>query len=161
MTLPKDRPAPGLDASALAAAPVWRFLAAGESSDPAADESYVRAQESPPALGEQASYLIAATYTLVNGRQLPGLVQVDVLGRNVEFEPCAIYASGKEVDPSSREAEKRLGRILHEENARPTRWELAVTLAGEDQPRRGAISSSAAVRALGLLVRLARLRGLR
>jgi hypothetical protein len=161
MTTASDRPAPALDADTLASFPVWRFLTEGESADPDADESFVRAQSTPPAIGEHASYLVAATYKLANGRRLPGLVQADVLGSQLELDPCAIYASGKQVDPLSKDAEMRLTRILHEENTRPVEWELAVSLIGESKPRRGAISSSSFMRTFGLLARLVRLKGAR
>lgn len=161
MTTVSDRPAPELDADTIASAPVWRFLTEGESTDPDADESFVRAQDTPPAIGEHASYLVAATYTLANGQRLPGLVQVDILGSHVELDPCAIYALGKQVDPLSKDAEMRLTRILHEENTRPVEWELVVSLVGENQSRREAISSSSFMRALGLLAKLVRLKRLR
>jgi hypothetical protein len=161
MDTASDRPAPMLDASAVETSPVWRFLAAGESSAPDADESFVRSQATAPAIGEFASYLVAATYTLSSGVKLPGLVQVDVLGRVIEFTPSTIYASGKQVDPLASDAEIRLTRLLRKEGTKPAHWQLNVTLVGESNPRSEPIASSGFLRAMGLKSKLARLKPLR
>ena len=154
------RPANLLDEETMARCPVWRFIRPGESSDPEADESYVRRCTQPPGVGEYASYLVRATYDFDSGLRLPGTVQVDVLDKTVEFTPSAVFAGTKSVDPIGRGASQRLERILKMKVSPARRWTLDVILQGEAQPRSYALSGSPWLEALGLIARLARLRAL-
>lgn len=159
--MPADRTAPALDLAAVAEVPVWRFLKAGESTDPEADESWVRACAQPPGAGEHASYLVRAGFELASGHTLTGLVQVDVLGPHLEFTPCVLFAGGRSVDVLARETPQRLRRLLHADHGRPRRWRLEVPLRQEDRCREGTLTGSTLLEALGLLARLARLHRLR
>ncbi len=156
-----ERPAPLLDQDAVAVSPVWRFLQPGESTDPDADESYVRSSNTPPSPGEYASYLIRATFAFDHELNLPGLVQVDIIGQTVEFTPCSVFASGKAVDPLAKDAAVRLTRILKQEVSPARRWTLDVVLKGERDHRTQPLSGSSLIEALGLLAKLGRLRRLR
>jgi hypothetical protein len=150
-------PAHQLSANHLQQARVWRFLVEGESTDPWADESQVRAQELPPQLGEYASYLLAATFTLKGGATLPGIVQVDILGTQVECTPVAVFANGKSVDPLGRETATRLGRILKIDDAQPVFWQLEVVLQGERTRHQARVERPGALQALGLFAQIVRL----
>lgn len=154
----EDRQAPLLDAEAIAQHPVWRFLLDGESTDPAADESCVRPTNTPPGRGDYASYLLAARYTLDDGTQLPGLVQVDILGQRVDTTPCAILIGQRQIDPLDKTAPHRLARLLHRKPSRPVHWQLAVVLAGERVARRGKVGRPGLLLSLLLLWRLIRLK---
>lgn len=156
-----DRSASELDEPTLLASPVWRFVQPGESSEPDADESYVRRCDEPPGLGEHASYLVGATYGFDEGLRLRGLVQVDVLDRVVEFTPCGVFAANKLVDPLGPDARLRLGRILQRPVSPACGWTLDVALKGESRLRSQTLSGSRWVEALRLLARLARLRRMR
>jgi len=145
-----------LSAADLMANPVWRFHADAEGGEEV-DESHLVPCNEPLALGSFGSYLVAATYRLKNGASLPGAVQVDVLGKNAHFTPAVVYARDKSVDPLDRDAERRLSRITKTSDAKPIRWELAVTFHGENQTRRGRIARTYGT-ALLLLARLILLR---
>lgn len=157
MTRPaKD--ASSLTAQDLAAHPVWRFITPEDATVPGADESWVIAQAAPPLFGEHGSYLVAATYALQGGAQVPGIVQVDVLGGQVECDPCVIFAGGKSVEPLGTDAARRLERLLKLPDTQPVRWRLGVLLAGETTAREQAIGKPGAAQVLGLLFKLARLK---
>jgi hypothetical protein len=153
--------APSLTPSDLAAHPVWRFLTPDEAAAAGADESCVCAEAAPPAVGAHGSYLVAATYRLRDGTTTAGLVQVDVLGARVEFDPCVIFAAGKSVEPLGHDAARRLARLLKITDAQPVGWTLAVTLGGERALRSQAIGRPGAAQVLGLLFKLARLKRMR
>jgi hypothetical protein len=150
-------PANKLSAADLMANPVWRFFTDAEGGEEV-DESHVGPCNEPLALGTFGSYLVAATYRLKNGASLPGAVQVDVLGKKAHFTPAVVYAREKSVDPLDRDAERRLSRTTKTSDAKPMRWELAVTFHGENQTRRGRIARSTYGTALLLLARLILLR---
>lgn len=160
MTPALEVPAHQLALAHLQQAPVWRFLAAGESADPEADESLVRADQAP-GLGSTGSFLIAATFTLASGLRLPGLVQVDVLAGQVALTPCTLWAQGKPVSALGRDTATRLGRILQADNTQPVSWQLAVPLHGEQAVRQGTIARAGWRQALGLLLQLGRWRLMR
>ena len=160
MTAPEipDRPAGRLDAAAVALAPVWRFLLDDEATDPEADESWVRACEHPPALGEYASYMVRATYELDDGLRLPGLVQVDLLGSEITCTPCTLFAGGAALDPMAADTPRRLSRRLGTAEVRPLRWRLDVTIDGQSEPHGENLPRSGLMHALGLGLQLMRLR---
>jgi hypothetical protein len=158
MTISPARPAPEIQESDLQDCRVWRFITPGESTDPEADESYVVPETEPPGTGQFGSFLVAARYELENGSLIRGLVQVDILDKQIEFVPVTVFASGKAVDPLGRDAETRLQRILKETRVQPIRWRLDVLLAGEREPRSKAISKPGLAQAASLLAQLARLK---
>lgn len=155
---PFEVAAPHLAPKHLQIARVWRFLAPGESDDPDADESQLRAQQHPPSLGEHASYLVGAVFTLKSGIRLPGLVQVGVLGQQVECTPDSVFAGDKVVSALGNDTAARIERILNVANAQPVAWELDVVITGEASPRSDRIARPGAWQALGLLAQLVRLR---
>ncbi|WJN61118.1 hypothetical protein [Pseudomonas sp. SO81] len=146
-----------LSAADLRTNPIWRFRTDAEGGEEV-DESHVAPHNEPLALGTFGSYLVAATYRLKNGATLPGAVQVDVLGEKAYFTPAVVYARERSVDPLDRDAERRLSRITKMSDAKPMRWELAVTFHDESQTRRGRIARSTYGIALLLLARLVFLR---
>ena len=91
-------------------------------------------------------------------KSLPGAVQVDLLGRKVVCTPAFLFAGGKPVDPLSRDAGVRLGRITKQPDARPVKWRLGIAFAGESKNRGGRMAKSGGLRALGLLLQLLSLR---
>lgn len=145
----------------LTAAPVWRFLTPEDEAPEGADESWVRPQAAPPRRGQPASYLVAATFRLRGGTTVPGLVQVDVLGAQVEFDPCVIFAGGKSVEPLGHDTSQRLARLLKVTDAQPVHWALDILLDGETAVREAPIGKPGAMQVLGLLFKLARLKRLR
>jgi hypothetical protein len=136
---------------------VWRFEADSEHIAEA-DESHVSPAEEALRLGIFGSYLVAATFGLKNGQELPGVVQADFLGKKVLFTPTVIYAEGKPLDPLGSDTHSRLARIVKTSNAQPIGWRLDAHFAGELAARRGRISQSTVVRALSLLIQLISLR---
>lgn len=157
MTRPA-KPASSLTPDDLAAHPVWRFLTPGDAAPDGADESWVRAQDAPPRVGEHASYLVAATYRLQSGATLPGAVQVDVLGAQVELDPCVIFAGGKSVDALGHDTAPRLARLLKASDTQPVHWALGARLGDETVMREQAMARPGAAQVLGLLFKLARLK---
>lgn len=155
------KPASSLTPADLTAQPVWRFLTPADAAPEGADESWVRPQAAPPRRGENASYLVAATFRLQGGTTVPGLVQVDVLGNEVEFDPCVILAGGKSVEPLGHDAAQRLARLLKVNDTQPVHWALDTLLGGETAVRQAPIGKPGAVPVLGLLFKLARLKRLR
>ncbi len=153
------KPASSLTEQDLIDRPVWRFVQPGELPD--ADESYVVGQAAPPEQGDNASYLVGASYELDDGTRLPGIVQVDMLGRHVETTPVIAFAAGKSVEILGRDTAARLGRILKCEARRPVRWTLDVTISGESRRRGEVIPKAGLAQAFSLLVRLARLKRMR
>ena len=135
----------------------WQFDLDAEHT-PGADESHVSPAAEAPGLGMHGSFLLAATFRLKNGHELPGAVQADFLGRKVHFTPAAIYAQGKSVDPLDSDTRTRLARITKAANANPIAWRLDAHLAGEPTVRRGRIARSRWVQAFVLLVQLISLR---
>lgn len=158
---PTVKDAASLTPADLAAHPVWRFLTPEEAAKDGADESWVSAQVASPALGEHGSYLVAASYRLRDGTTVPGLVQVDVLGSQVEFDPCVILAGGKSVEPLGHDAAQRLARLLKVSDAQPVHWALDTLLGGETAVREAPIGKPGVMQVLGLLFKLARLKRLR
>lgn len=152
-----ELPAHSLGEHHLLEAKVWRFLGIGESTDPDADESQVLAQEAGPSQGEYASYLVAARFKLKNGTSLPGLVQVDLLGKQVECTPVSVFAKGKAIDPLGKDTASRLERILGAKDAQPIAWQLEVHIGGEVEPRAATIARPGVLQALSLLAQLGRL----
>lgn len=136
---------------------VWRFITPGESSDPDADESHVLPQTLGPAMGDCASYLVSATFTLKNQQVLLGFVEVGVLGQQLEFTPGAVFAGGKTVEALGKDTAIRLERILKTKDAQPVSWELDVCLAGEARRRKGDIARPGLAQAFALLLQLGRL----
>jgi hypothetical protein len=152
------RPAGDLEELDLSASQVWRFVTSDECGDLGVDESYVVAQAEAPGVGLYGSYMIAAQYSLMNGSTLPGIVQVDCLGRQIEFTPSTLFASGKSVDALGSGTEARLQRLLKTTGAQPIGWRLNVCLSGEAKPRSAAIAKPGLGQVLGLLFKLVRLR---
>lgn len=136
---------------------VWRFLNSGEAVSSQADESYVGAYEAGPSLGEYASYLVRATYTLRNGAVLPGFVELAVLGKMVECTPGAVFARGKTVEALGKDSALRLQRILKVDDAQPTAWELDVCICGEREHRKSSIAKPGLLQAFALMGKLVRL----
>ncbi len=157
MNAPQEMPANLLSEQHLEHAQVWRFLAIGESADPDADESQVRADQAP-GIESTGSFLVASTFTLKAGARLQGLVQVDVLSGRIEFTPCTVFAKGRPVTALGRDTASRIARILRIEGAQPVSWQLDVLLAGEQTYRHGVIARPGLLQALGLLAQLGRLR---
>lgn len=139
---------------------MWRFVVEGESADPDADESQIRA-DAAPRLGDFGSYLVAATYTLHNGTKLPGVVQLDLLGTQVECLPALIFARGKSIDPLAGDAASRLERVLKQADVQPIAWQLDVLLQGERTLRGATIKRLRVFQLVQLLAQLWRLRRVR
>ena len=152
-----QKPAHQLSESDFRHAPVWRFMESEEASSTNADESFVCAHEAGPMLGEYASYLVSATYTLKNGSLLPGFVELAVLGKMVECTPGAVFAKGKTVESLGKDTALRLQRILKLEGAQPVAWQLDVCVGGEREPRRSTIARPGLLQVLMLLFKLGRL----
>lgn len=154
----RSKSAASLSEADFSATPVWRFVAPDELTDHEADESHVLPHDKPLFPGEHASFLVRASYVLEDATLLPGIVQVDILGNNVEFTPCLVFAAGKAVDPLGAEAATRLARILKSSRAQPARWTLDVIIYGELKARSQAIRKPGIAQALGLLAQLVRLK---
>jgi len=138
--------------------PIWQFELDSEHKV-GANESHVSpAAATALSLGTYGSFLVAATFRLKNGHELPGAVQVDFLGDKVHFTPTAIFARGKLLDPLSSDAQRRLARIIKTSGAKPVVWRLNAYVAGESTLRRGRIWQFTLVKALILLVQLISLR---
>ena len=153
-----SKSAASLSESDVSSTPVWRFVTPDELADHEADESHVLPHDKPLFLGDHASFLVRASYLLEDATHLRGIVQVDILGNNVVFTPCSVFAAGKEVDPLGTEAATRLARILKSSRAQPTRWTLDVLIEGESRARSQAIRKPGIAQALGLLAQLVRLK---
>lgn len=141
--------------------PVWRFLRPDEAADPDADESFVLPHTHGLGVGDHATYLVKATFTLKSGLHLPGFVELTVLDQKLEFSPGVMFAGGKAVEALGKEAAVRLERILKTKDAQPVSWELDVCISGEGSRRKGSIEKPGFAQALALLVQLGRLRGMR
>jgi hypothetical protein len=156
-----EQPAHALSAEDFQRYPVWRFLGPDEACDPDADESFVVPHTIGIGVGDDATYLVRATYALKSRTHLPGFVELGVIGRKLEFTPGVVFAGGKAVEALGREAAVRLERILKTKDTQPVAWELDVCLAGEDRPRKADIAKPGYGQALALLVQLGRLRRMR
>lgn len=152
-----EKPAHQLSESDFRQAPVWRFMELEEASSTNDDESYVCVHEAGPLLGEHASYLISATFTLKSGYLLPGFVEVAVLGNRVECTPGAVFAGGKVVEALGKDSALRIQRILKLDDAQPVAWELDVAICGEQARRQRSIEKPGILQALALLAKLVRL----
>lgn len=160
MHLDASKPVHQLTQADLQAHPVWRYLDDGDGPEQA-DESWVAPVASPPGRGDHGSFFIRSRFTLRNGRQLPGIVQLTVLGRHLMVEPACIHAHDKSIDVDAPDAARRLERLLQTPDAQPVRWELTLPLRGETQLRSGRVVQSRWLLALLLLARLIKLRLLR
>ena len=137
--------------------PVWQFRPESEG-ERGADESHAVPASSGLHLGTYGSFMVHARYLLTSGQELPGAVQVDILGRKVVFTPTFLYVGGKSIDPLSADLETRISRITKQPKSRPTKWILSATFLGEADPRSGRIWKSRLFLGLGLLARLVSLR---
>ena len=99
------RPAHELQEADFRTSSVWRFVTPDESEALNVDESYVVAQTTAPGTGQIGSYLVAAHYQLQAGTVLPGVVQLDILDKQLEFTPSTIFVAGKSVDPLGADTE--------------------------------------------------------
>jgi hypothetical protein len=137
--------------------PVWQFkLESGGERE--SDESHAVPASNGLHLGTYGSFMVHARYLLTSGHELPGAVQVDILGQKVVFTPTFLYVGGKSIDPLSADIETRISRITRQPKSRPTKWILRATFAGEADPRSGRIWKSRLLLGLGLLARLVSLR---
>lgn len=137
--------------------PVWRFRLEAEGEE-GIDETHVAPDSAQLQAGANGSFIVSASYVLDNGQDLPGAVQVDVLGTKMHFTPAMLCVRGRQLDPLAPDVAARLGRILHASDCRPASWRLNVPIGGESAPRRGRIPRSRWLQALGLLLRLLSLR---
>lgn len=153
-------PVDALTEEQLQAHPVWRFRLDAEGEE-GVDETHVTPAVADLRPGEYGSFIVSASYKLDNGQELPGAVQVDVLGSKVHCTPVLLCARGKQLDPLEPDIAARLGRITHASDCRPASWRLAVPIAGESAPRRGRIPKSRWFQAIVLLFRLIVLRSAR
>jgi hypothetical protein len=132
---------------------VWRYLHDDEGGE-GTDESFVApADEVPPVWGH-GSFVVAATYLLHGGDELPGAVQLDQLGSKRQFTPILIHAAGKCLDPLASDVTAQLSRLQKAPGGPPVRWTLNLTLPGNTAPASGRIYRSRALQALALLVQL-------
>lgn len=132
---------------------VWRYLHDDEGGE-GMDESFVTpADEVPPAWGH-GSFVVAATYLLHGGDELPGAVQLDQLGSKRQFTPILIHAAGQCLDPLASDVAARLSRLQKAPGGPPVRWTLDTTLPGDTAPASGRIYRSRVLQALALLVQL-------
>lgn len=158
VTSPSARPANELRQQDFQAATFWRFVTPDEMENLGVDESCVRPEPHPPAAGQYGSFLVAAHYTLKGGAVLPGVVQVDLLGSQIECTPAVVFACGKGVDPLGHDTARRLQRLLKTAAVQPVAWRLIVPLGDETSVRSGSISKPGLWQTLGLLAQLARLK---
>ena len=146
--------APLLTPAHLQRHPVWQF---NTDHEDAADESQLTPVPSlPPDIW--GSFIVSATFTLENGSELPGAVQVDNLGKKRVCTPAFIWAGGKSVEALGHDTELRLGRLTKASGTRPLAWQLAVTVGNEPSRRRGRIARFRWMQAFGLVLRLVALR---
>lgn len=132
---------------------VWRYLHDDEGGE-GTDESFVTpADEAPPAEG-YGSFVVAATYLLHGGEELPGAVQLDQLGSKRQFTPILIHAAGKRLDPLASDITARLARLRKAPDGAPVRWTLDITLPGDQAPASGRIYRSRALQALAVFIQL-------
>lgn len=160
MTPDTFKPVHDLTAADMQAHAVWKYLA-DEEGPGQADESWVAPVASVPGLGEYGCYFVSGRFTLQNGQQLPGVVQVDILGRHITLEPLWIHANGKCIEVLGSDTARRLERILKVEKAQPARWELTLPLRGENRLRSARVVRSRWGQAAMLVAKLVRLRLLR
>ncbi len=153
-------PVDSLTEEQLQAHPVWRFRLDAEGEE-GVDETHVTPAAADLRVGEYGSFIVSAAYKLDNGQELPGAVQVDILGAKVHCTPVLLCARGKQLDPLAADIAARLGRITHASDCRPASWRLAVPIAGESTPRKGRIPKSRWFQAIALLFRLIVLRSAR
>jgi hypothetical protein len=137
--------------------PVWQFKVESEGED-GVDESHVSPNLDSLRLGSFGSFIVRATYVLKSGQELPGAVQVDLLGTKVFLTPAFLCVKGKQLDPDAPDLETRLTRITKIAGGRPTSWRLSVPFAGESTPRTGRIAQSRFIQAAGVFLQLVRLR---
>jgi hypothetical protein len=133
--------------------PVWRYLHDDEGDD-GTDESFITPAEEVPPAGSHGSFVVAATYLLPDGSELPGAVQLDLLGTKRQFSPILIHAAGKCLDPQAADVANRLTRLRKTPGGPPVLWILDITLPGEQAPASGRIYRSRAIQALALLAQL-------
>lgn len=155
--LPVPLPVPELTAEHLRAHPVWAFLTDDEGEENQ-DESFVKPLPAPPSVGSYGSYVLSATFTLREGDQIPGAIQLDQLGNKRHFTPILIHAAGKQLDPLDPDVEKRLTRLRKTPGGPPVRWVLDITLPGDAAPLSRKFSRFRAIRILGMLAKLVLLR---
>ena len=137
--------------------PIWQFRTEAEGKDDV-DESHASPNPDGLRVGSFGSFIVQATYVLKNGQELPGAVQVDLLGPKVLLAPAFLWAQGKQLDPLAPDVETRLRRITGVPNSRPSCWRLGVPFAGESRVPTGRIAQSNFMQALGLFGRLVSLR---
>lgn len=136
--------------------PVWRYLHDDEGGE-GTDESFVTpADEMPPARG-YGSFVVAASYRLHGGAELPGAVQLDLLGAKRLFTPILIHAAGRGLDPLAADVAVRLARLRKAADGPPVGWRLDITLPGDRVPTTGRIHRSRVLKAFTLFARLAAL----
>lgn len=136
--------------------PVWRYLHDDEGGE-GTDESFVTpADEMPPARG-YGSFVVAACYRLHGGAELPGAVQLDLLGSKRQFTPLLIHAAGSCLDPLAADIAARLARLRKAPDGPPVGWRLDITLPGDRVPATGRIHRSLVLKAFTLFVQLAAL----
>lgn len=140
--------------------PVWQFCTDAED-EAGVDESHVSPNADGLRMGSFGSFIVRARYVLGNGQELPGAVQVDLLGSKLLFAPAFLCVQGKQLDPVAPDVEKRLLRITKIASGRPVSWRLEVAIAGESTLRAGRISQSRLVQAFHLLIQLVWLRFIR
>ncbi|MBP5986534.1 MAG: hypothetical protein KA538_05055 [Azonexus sp.] len=133
--------------------PVWRYLHDDEGGE-GTDESFVTPADEVPPAGGYGSFVVAATYLLHGGDELPGAVQLDLLGAKRQFTPILLHAAGKGLDPLASDVTARLSRLQRTPGGPPIRWTLDITLSGDTAPASGRIYRSRALQALALFVQL-------
>jgi hypothetical protein len=132
---------------------VWRYLHDDEGGE-GTDESFVTPADEVPPAGGYGSFVVAATYLLHGGDELPGAVQFDQLGSKRKFTPILIHAAGQCLDPLASDVTARISRLQNAPGGPPVRWTLDITLPGDRAPASGRIYRSRVLQALALLVQL-------
>lgn len=132
---------------------VWRYLLDDEGGE-GTDESFVTPADEVPPAGSYGSFVVAATYLLHGGGELPGAVQLDQLGSKRQFTPILIHAAGKCLDPLASDITVRLARLQKAPDSAPVRWTLNITLPGDQAPTSGRIYRSRALQALAVFIQL-------
>lgn len=160
MGLTESRPVHELTAADFQRHPIREFRVDAEGADDT-DESHASPAPAGLCHGDCGSFMVQATILLKNGQELPGAVQVDLLGSKELFTPAFVYVQGERLDPLSTDAAIRIERITKLSDARPASWRLSVPFVGDAEKRAGKIAQSRLVQALQLLVRLASLRFIR
>jgi hypothetical protein len=153
----KSIPAYELTETHLLLDPVWQFRVDDEGEE-GSDETHVLPTQAGLRLGTFGSFVAHATYTFKDGYELPGAVQVDILGAKVILTPAFLYVQGKTLDPLATDVETRLARITGTVKTRPTKWQLNVHFVGEGTVRSGRIYQSRWIQVLVLVARLISLR---